>query len=54
MGLRLRQPYLHDGRAASIEEAIEAHGGEAEASRARYDRLDDRARAALLRFLRAI
>ena len=54
MGLRLRQPFLHDGRAGNIEEAIEAHGGEADASRSRYRQLDEGARAALLRFLRGL
>ncbi|MGD8278573.1 MAG: di-heme oxidoredictase family protein [Gemmatimonadota bacterium] len=54
MGLRLRQPFLHDGRAASLEEAIAAHGGEAEPSRTRFDGLDPAARQALLRLLRAL
>jgi CxxC motif-containing protein (DUF1111 family) len=28
-GLRLRTHYLHDGRAATLSEAVAAHGGEA-------------------------
>ena len=36
-GLAESAPYLHDGRAATIPEAILAHGGEAEASRAAFE-----------------
>jgi len=32
-GVGSTAPYLHDGRATTLEEAISAHGGEAEASR---------------------
>ena len=32
-GLRDSAPYLHDGRATSVEEAILVHGGEGSASR---------------------
>ncbi|MEM7159540.1 MAG: di-heme oxidoredictase family protein [Myxococcota bacterium] len=44
-GLAESPPYLHDGRAATIPEAIAAHGGEAEASRDAFTALsiDDRA-----------
>ncbi len=42
---------LHDGRATSIAEAIELHGGEADAVRARYLALPDDDRAALLDFV---
>ena len=42
---------LHDGRAISIDEAIDFHGGEAEAVRARYLALPDEDRAALLDFV---
>lgn len=44
-------PWLHDGRATTLEEAILAHGGEAAASRARFATLDDEARAQLVAFL---
>lgn len=54
MGLRLRSRFLHDGRAASVEAAIEAHGGEGGASRDRFRALADRDRAALLAFLKAL
>jgi hypothetical protein len=35
-GVGSTAPYLHDGRAATIEEATLAHGGEALASRTRF------------------
>ncbi len=38
-GLHDSGPYLHDGRARTIEEAIDAHGGEALGSTHRYDAL---------------
>lgn len=43
--------FLHDGRARSLEEAILWHGGEAGAARARYARLPQSSRSALIRFL---
>jgi len=51
MGLRLRTQFLHDGRAKTIEDAIRLHGGEASASRARFDALPPGERRALLKFL---
>lgn len=55
MGLRHRtRILLHDGRAHSIEEAIEMHGGEAEAARSRYLALPELDRHALLAFLRSL
>jgi CxxC motif-containing protein (DUF1111 family) len=44
-------PYLHDGRAGSLDAAILAHGGEAAAARDAYRELSAEDRAALLRFL---
>jgi CxxC motif-containing protein (DUF1111 family) len=45
-------PYLHDGRAATLDEAIELHGGEArEVSRAFTEVLTSPERSALLAFL---
>jgi CxxC motif-containing protein (DUF1111 family) len=43
--------YLHDGRAPTIDLAIRAHGGEAEASRALYVALGEAERDALLDFV---
>lgn len=50
-GLGRTAPYLHDGRAATLEDAIVAHGGEAEGARDRFFALPDTDRAALLAFL---
>jgi CxxC motif-containing protein (DUF1111 family) len=46
--------YLHNGRAASIDAAIRAHGGEAEAARTRYIALSDEERDALVAFVEAL
>jgi len=61
MGLRLSEQieegepsFLHDGRARSIEEAIQLHGGEAAPSRDRFMGLSGTDRAALLAFLRSL
>jgi CxxC motif-containing protein (DUF1111 family) len=53
-GLRHRDRYLHDGRTGDLEEAVAAHGGEAETSTVAFDRLDPRERAEMLRFLRSL
>jgi CxxC motif-containing protein (DUF1111 family) len=45
---------MHDGRATDVGAAIEAHGGEAAASRAAWRALDADARARLLAFLRSL
>jgi CxxC motif-containing protein (DUF1111 family) len=50
-GLRDSGPYLHDGRAETVEEAILNHGGEAASSVARYLALPSPERARLLGFL---
>jgi mono/diheme cytochrome c family protein len=50
-GLGLRQRFLHDGRATSIEEAILAHGGDAAAARTAFRDLPEADEAALLDFL---
>ncbi len=53
-GLGLRAVYLHDGRAATLDEAIRAHDGEAAASRVRYTRLDTTRQRSLIAFLRSL
>ncbi|MCA9708444.1 MAG: hypothetical protein KDK70_21520, partial [Myxococcales bacterium] len=53
-GLAHSRPYLHDGRAATVEEAILLHGGEALAARDAYARLPDEARAPLRVFLASL
>jgi len=57
-GLRVMRDFLngdafllHDGRAASIEEAILLHGGEAETARTMFEALVAADRAALLDFV---
>ena len=45
---------LHDGRAASIEEAILLHGGEATASKTKFTQLTPAAKNALLKFLTSL
>jgi CxxC motif-containing protein (DUF1111 family) len=53
-GLRLRRPFLHDGSAGTVEEAIRRHAGEALLAVRGFDRLNDEERAALLAFLRSL
>jgi hypothetical protein len=50
-GVAETAPYLHDGRAATLHEAIALHGGEAAGSRDAYLLLDDDDRASLRLFL---
>jgi CxxC motif-containing protein (DUF1111 family) len=47
-------PYLHDGRAPTLDAAILAHGGEAGSSQSAYRRLSPPDRERLLRFLAAL
>jgi CxxC motif-containing protein (DUF1111 family) len=47
-------PYLHDGRAKTLHDAITANGGEAEESAIAYQRLRDVERAAILAFLQSL
>ena len=47
-------PYLHDGRATTLTEAILAHGGEAQVVRDRFAGLDEAKQDALLAFLRSL
>lgn len=45
---------MHDGRARSIEEAIQLHGGEAAGSRSRYNQLTQEEKQALIKFLNSL
>jgi CxxC motif-containing protein (DUF1111 family) len=54
MGLRLKSSFLHDGRAASIEDAIRQHGGEGQRARDRFDTLPEARRLSLIRFLKTL
>jgi len=49
-----RQHFLHDGRAATIVDAIRAHGGQAATAAAAFDALSAADRQALLDFLNGI
>jgi CxxC motif-containing protein (DUF1111 family) len=53
-GLRLRRPLLHDGSAATPEEAILRHSVEAESIIKTYKALPEASRDALLAFLRSL
>jgi len=50
-GISAVGPYLHDGRADTLDDAILMHSGEGEASRKAYLKLGDEGRAELLEFL---
>ena len=50
-GLRASAPYLHDGRAATVDEAIRAHDGEGAVARDRYVGLTPTYQKYLLDFL---
>lgn len=47
-------PYLHDGRALTIPEAILSHGGEAEQEKIKYKNLNDNDKEKLLHFLKSL
>ena len=53
-GLRVSPPYLHDGRAATVDQAIRAHDGEARRVRERYNGLTPQLRQQVLDFLNTI
>jgi CxxC motif-containing protein (DUF1111 family) len=53
-GVRFSAPYLHDGRAPTLEDAILAHGGEAANSVARFQLLDPLRRAMLMAYLNSL
>jgi len=54
MGLRFRTQFLHDGRAKSVQDAIERHAGEAQAARDAFKNLSEEDLQALLKFLSVI
>lgn len=53
-GVRDSAPYMHDGRAGSLEQAIAFHGGEAQLAANRFFRLRPEYRTSLLTFLRSL
>jgi CxxC motif-containing protein (DUF1111 family) len=54
LDLRGAEHFLHDGRATSLEQAIELHGGEATGARDRFKALPAADRAALVAFLKSL
>jgi CxxC motif-containing protein (DUF1111 family) len=53
-GLRAKTVFLHDGRATTLDQAILAHAGEAQASTDAYQKLKAADRANLMAFLRTL
>ncbi|MGH1345517.1 MAG: di-heme oxidoredictase family protein [Nannocystales bacterium] len=53
-GVARSRPYLHDGRAPTLEDAILLHGGEAQASRDAFASLSEEDRAPLRVFLTSL
>ncbi|MDX1440551.1 MAG: di-heme oxidoredictase family protein, partial [Rubricoccaceae bacterium] len=60
-GLGLAEPfqggrayYLHDGRATSLDEAIQFHGGEAAGTRAAFNALSEAEKAQIIAFLNSL
>ncbi len=53
-GLAETAPYLHDGRAPTVHDAVVLHGGEATAARDAYLALDESARASVRVFLASL
>jgi CxxC motif-containing protein (DUF1111 family) len=50
-GVRLRAPFLHDGRSSTLRQAIELHSGESVRSRTLFEKLSEVEQAALFAFL---
>jgi CxxC motif-containing protein (DUF1111 family) len=53
MGMQFLDMFMHDGASGTIEEAIQRHGGEGAAARDRFLRLNSRAQAALVAFVKS-
>ena len=53
-GVRDSAPYLHDGRAQTLEQAIASHGGEATKSARNYFMLSGKERQQVLAFLKSL
>src|SRR2546429_124214 len=54
LDLRGAEHFLHDGRATTLEQAIELHGGEGSGARDRFKGLAAADRAALVAFLKSL
>jgi CxxC motif-containing protein (DUF1111 family) len=53
-GLRFRRPLLHDGSAATIDDAVRRHAGEADLARRGFEQASESDRAALVAFLKSL
>jgi CxxC motif-containing protein (DUF1111 family) len=53
-GVRDSGPYLHDGRASTLEQAIAMHGGEGEESAQAFAALEPKEKAMLMTFLKSL
>ena len=53
-GIRDSGPYLHDGRATTLEQAIAIHGGEGEESAQAFAALEPKEKAMLMTFLKSL
>lgn len=53
-GFASEPPFLHNGRALLVSEAILAHGGEAEAAKTRFEQLPEEERDAIVEFLKSL
>lgn len=53
-GLSRSRPYMHDGRAPTIQDAIRFHAGDAQAEREAYDALTEAERASIRIYLTAL
>jgi CxxC motif-containing protein (DUF1111 family) len=53
-GLRDSAPYLHDGRAATVEQAVALHGGEAQKTAQRFFALTPEERLQVMTFLKSL
>ena len=53
-GVRFRRPLLHDGSAATIDDAVRRHAGEAELARRGFEQTSESDRAALIAFLKSL
>jgi CxxC motif-containing protein (DUF1111 family) len=54
IGLRFAKRFLHDGGAATLEQAIELHGGEGAGARERFRKLSPDERSDLVAFLKSL
>src|SRR5207244_11598818 len=53
-GVGVTAPYLHDGRAPTLRDAIVAHGGEAAAAQENFQRLSSDDQEKVIGFLRSL